>query len=583
MADTDKDGLTDEFERRIGTDPTKRDSDNDGLSDHAEQRLGTKPLNPDSDGDGYHDGNEIGFHRDPLKTDEPHPYARNLPNGGRDRVRVPTADDPDADGLVEDHERMFGTKPDDPDSDNDGLSDWVEFTRRTNPNSRYSDGAGDKTTDLDDAVSELKAARTPAPAGGSPAGGARRLSAAAAEAADDVLGGKPAGQPAGDIDQGVTVTGHAGRWAFLDHALDQEGDPYRFGAETKLDDTNPGAFDSSELVQWAAAQTGVKLPDGSWNQYRHLAKGGNAISVQDALKTEGALVFGFSSDPMASPNRPARAYVGISQGDGTVIDVSERGGKVQVVDAGNFYTHAAVIPEYMEGMDSDEDGVSDMEERKAGSDPFDSASTEGTPIPPDTLPEPDDSEEPPIDEQPEETPPSDDQTEQPAGDGEQTEQPSAEGDAPAEQPSADGEQTEQSSTEGEAPAEQPAADPQTEPTASEAPATPASPVDGIGTTPGTDGTTPPVDAGSPPAAGVPESSAFEAPVTSLLTAPAATDEPAPYEDPDGNTDCGWGSSDEDTSASASYEDTSSSGHDGSSYDDTSTYDDASAYDDASLV
>ena len=47
-----------------------------------------------------------------------------------------------------------------------------------------------------------------------------------------------------------------------------------------------------------------------------------------------------------------------------------------------------------------------MEERKAGSDPFDSASTDGTPIPPDTLPEPDDSAEPPIDEHPEETPPS---------------------------------------------------------------------------------------------------------------------------------------------------------------------------------
>ena len=41
VADTDKDGLTDEFERRTGTDPFDKDSDNDGLMDGAELRFGT--------------------------------------------------------------------------------------------------------------------------------------------------------------------------------------------------------------------------------------------------------------------------------------------------------------------------------------------------------------------------------------------------------------------------------------------------------------------------------------------------------------------------------------------------------------
>lgn len=92
-----------------------------------------------------------------------------------------------------------------------------------------------------------------------------------------------------------------GRAAFLDAARAKIGDPHRFGAETVLTDADPDAFDSSELVEWAAAQAGVTLPDGSWRQYRHLQEGGNALPVEQARKTPGALLFGFSSDP--SPRR----------------------------------------------------------------------------------------------------------------------------------------------------------------------------------------------------------------------------------------------------------------------------------------
>lgn len=164
----------------------------------------------------------------------------------------------------------------------------------------------------------------------------------------DLSGGSGAADaPAGGaaVDPGVVLTGETGRAAFLGAARAQIGDPYRFGAETKPDDADPGAFDSSELVQWAAAQAGITLPDGSWKQYRHLAGSGSTVSVEDALRTPGALVFGFSSDPLASAERPARSYVGVSLGDGTVLDVSERAGEVRVMEPGSFYTHAAVIPE----------------------------------------------------------------------------------------------------------------------------------------------------------------------------------------------------------------------------------------------
>ncbi len=58
--DSDQDGLSDDEERILGTDPNSTDSDNDGLFDREEVKVyGTDPLNPDTDGDGYKDGDEV--------------------------------------------------------------------------------------------------------------------------------------------------------------------------------------------------------------------------------------------------------------------------------------------------------------------------------------------------------------------------------------------------------------------------------------------------------------------------------------------------------------------------------------------
>lgn len=57
--DSDKDGLKDDEEKKLNTNPLSSDSDRDGLSDSVEVRLYfTDPLNPDTDGDGYSDGEE---------------------------------------------------------------------------------------------------------------------------------------------------------------------------------------------------------------------------------------------------------------------------------------------------------------------------------------------------------------------------------------------------------------------------------------------------------------------------------------------------------------------------------------------
>ncbi|CAM3910716.1 NlpC/P60 family protein [Kibdelosporangium persicum] len=107
--------------------------------------------------------------------------------------------------------------------------------------------------------------------------------------------------------------------AFLNAAVAQTGDKYVFGHEVSMGDRNPSTFDCSELVEWAAAQAGVKVPDGSWLQYRDLAKSGTTMSVEQALKTPGALLFSFSSDPM-SGGRPSAAHVAISLGNGKTIE-----------------------------------------------------------------------------------------------------------------------------------------------------------------------------------------------------------------------------------------------------------------------
>jgi hypothetical protein len=367
MADTDKDGLTDDFERQIGTNPFGKDTDHDGLSDAAERKLGTDPKNYDTDGDGFADGGEYAQGKSPLHADPPHILGR------RDIQWQPTADDPDGDALNELQEQMFGTNPNDPDTDNDGIGDGLEPIMGTDPLKADSNlglpassGGG------------ASGATTPAPAPGS------------------TTLPWPDNSHAIPTTRGSAVTpdgsGAAPRNSFIDAARAQIGDPYKFGAETNLDDTNPTAFDSSELVQWASHQAGVDLPDGSWRQFQYLHNQGGEISVEDALKTPGALVFGFSSDPMASNDRPTRAYVAISLGNGKVLDVSERAGQVREMDPGSFFTHAAVVPEFVKDLptgpgiptidqmlhpssplqpDSDGDGMPDIDERVVGNNPFD--------------------------------------------------------------------------------------------------------------------------------------------------------------------------------------------------------------------
>jgi cell wall-associated NlpC family hydrolase len=136
---------------------------------------------------------------------------------------------------------------------------------------------------------------------------------------------------------------------FLDSALAQHGDPYVWGAEAKVSNPDPHAFDCSELVQWAAGRAQVNLPDGSWLQYLALQQQDATISVDKALKTPGALLFSFSSDPAAGGGRPSEAHVAISLGDGRTIEARGRRSGIGSWSAEHRFNYAAVIPGISDG------------------------------------------------------------------------------------------------------------------------------------------------------------------------------------------------------------------------------------------
>lgn len=126
-------------------------------------------------------------------------------------------------------------------------------------------------------------------------------------------------------------------------AMTQNKDPYIFGFEVNLTDSDPDAFDCSELVQWDCAQLEVtpKMPDGAANQYEHCQKYGMTCSIEKAVKTVGALLFRLTADGN---------HVAISRGDGTTIEARGKDYGVGVWSATrNGFTHAALIPGVLYG------------------------------------------------------------------------------------------------------------------------------------------------------------------------------------------------------------------------------------------
>jgi hypothetical protein len=112
--------------------PSRVDDDGDGLSNSKEAELGTDPNNVDTDGDGTDDLNDCA----PLNADITADCGP-LPDV--------SGTDSDGDGLPDDIERnVTGTDPNNADTDGDGINDGDEILRapRTDPLNPDTDGDG---------------------------------------------------------------------------------------------------------------------------------------------------------------------------------------------------------------------------------------------------------------------------------------------------------------------------------------------------------------------------------------------------------------------------------------------------------
>ena len=164
QGDSDCDGLSDEDEAVLGTDPKnpdtdgdglldgeegdrdkdgklgpnecdalKSDTDGDGVSDGVERRLGTKCNVCDTDEDGLSDGVELGYIQ-PEDVNGCHGLQPSGTNYKRPHEMDPLSPDSDGDGLSDGEEDKNGNGWVDPDesdpslfdTDGDGLSDGVE-------------------------------------------------------------------------------------------------------------------------------------------------------------------------------------------------------------------------------------------------------------------------------------------------------------------------------------------------------------------------------------------------------------------------------------------------------------------------
>jgi outer membrane protein OmpA-like peptidoglycan-associated protein len=151
--DLDGDGLLNDEERELKTDPLNPDTDGDGLRDGEEvHKYKTDPLNKDTDGDGLTDGEEVlTYHTDPLKKDTD---GDGL-NDGEEVLQYktdPLKPDTDGDGLNDGDEVLkYKTNPLKVDTDGDGLSDGDEVLKYlTNPLQKDTDG--DELSDGDEVL-----------------------------------------------------------------------------------------------------------------------------------------------------------------------------------------------------------------------------------------------------------------------------------------------------------------------------------------------------------------------------------------------------------------------------------------------
>ena len=138
---------------------------------------------------------------------------------------------------------------------------------------------------------------------------------------DEVVQGARIVSPGGSVKRvPLPKGGGNGAQGVIAAAQSQLGKPYVFGSGPSTD-----SFDCSDLVQWAYAQIGIKLPRVTYDQI----KVGRGVSWDDL--EPGDLIF------------PNRGHVVMYAGNGKVIAAPYTGTVVQMQDAARFKTDEVVI------------------------------------------------------------------------------------------------------------------------------------------------------------------------------------------------------------------------------------------------
>ncbi len=425
--DMDGDGLPDDEERMKGTNPNDADSDDDGVPDGAERSWDVdtdgdgliNALDPDSDNDGLFDGTEQGvatagpatdttrghFIPDADPTTRTNPLVADTDMGGLDdgaedtnkngRIDAgeknpndPSDDtttppvDTDMDGLTDAEETSKGTNPMDADSDDDGVIDgqepnWADDTDRDGRiNALDPDSDGDGLKDGTE-LGVTMANRDTNVAAGNFVADADPSTKTSAVAVDTDRGGLSDGVE----DTNLNGRRDAGEKNPLDPADDRGTDTDMDGLtddEERMAGTNPmdadsdddGVIDGRE-PRWSIDSDGDGLinaldPDSDNDGLFDGTELGVATPPTGTDVSRGH--FRADADPTTTTD-PTKA----DTDNGGVSDGAEDPNRNGRIDAGERNPNDP-SDDTMRPVDTDMDGLTDDQERAAGTDPMDADS-----------------------------------------------------------------------------------------------------------------------------------------------------------------------------------------------------------------
>ncbi len=369
LADSDGDGLPDElpgdYDPMEGPTPglvADDDDDNDGLPDLEESATGTDSTNPDTDGDGYCDGPtavagvcQTGPDAFPLDP------AEWLDTDG-DGIGNEADTDDDNDGLPDLEESATGTDSTNTDTDGDGYCDGAEAVTgvcEAGPDAFPTDPSAHADTDGDGMPDTITGTSTSVPA--------------LVEDTDDDGDGL---EDASETDTGTYVDGSDTGTDPLNPDTDSDGICDGPNAVPPIclagpDDDPHGSNFGGSFYGLRNSQTDEFQPAG-------IAAPGTTYEVYPGLPTEMTLdtatgtISGTPTEQMGNTTFNLWA----NQTDGTSVRTTFLFEVLEDTDGDGM---PDVLPDYydsttgafVEDDDDDDDGITDADEREAGTDPLD--------------------------------------------------------------------------------------------------------------------------------------------------------------------------------------------------------------------